>query len=380
MIFGMGKTQLGAFGDKHSMTARPQASYWNGKKVLVTGHTGFKGAWLCLMLRHMGAHVYGYSLAEETPSLFAQARVRELLTDEHIGDVCDLHAVCNFMREAEPEIVIHFAAHALVRQCYREPVQSFQTNLIGTTHILEAVRLSQGVKVLLIATTDKVYYNDESGVPFRESDGLGGIEPYSASKAAAEMAVAAYRTSYLESKGIAVPVCRAGNVIGGGDWSSERIVPDIVRSVMAGTTLSVRSPRSVRPWQSVLDALTGYLVLVEKSGQLPVPVLHPHDAAFNFGPPVEHTFVTVAEICNWAQSCWPGRFSWLTENDREGIAESKLLALDPGKAAAMLGWTPQLNPEQAVRHTLEWYIAHLEGKDARDLCIEQIDRHFQATA
>lgn len=346
--------------------------------MLVTGHTGFKGAWLCMMLHRLGAAVHGLSLPEERPSLFQQGRVRELLTTEHLGDICNLQDVCKFTASVKPHIVIHFAAHALVRQCYREPVQSFLTNVIGTTNLLEAVRLIDGVETVLIATTDKVYYNAETGKPFCEADRLGGVEPYSASKAAAEMVVASYRTSYLEPKGIAAPVCRAGNVIGGGDWSSERIVPDIIRSVMAGKPLSIRSPASVRPWQSVLDALTGYLVLVEKCRSMRGRVKDPEDSAFNFGPPVEHTYVTVEQICKWAEASWPGRFTWRIEGDQEGIAESKILTLDPNKAFAVLGWKPQLNPEQAVHHTLEWYSAHLEGKDPRDLCLNQIDRHFQA--
>jgi CDP-glucose 4,6-dehydratase len=362
------------------MAVQPDSAYWQGKRVLVTGHTGFKGAWLCLLLHRLGAKTYGLSLPEENPSLFQQARVRELLAGEHVGDICNLDDVCKFTAAAKPNIVIHFAAHALVRQCYREPVQSFLTNVIGTTNLLEAVRKIDGVEAVLVATTDKVYYNAETGKPFVEGDRLGGVEPYSASKAAAEMVIASYRASYLEPKGIAAPVCRAGNVIGGGDWSSERIVPDIIRSVMAGKPLSVRSPASVRPWQSVLDALTGYLVLVEKYPSIQSRTKDPDDAAFNFGPPVEHTYVTVEQICKWAESSWPGRFTWRIEGDQERIAESKILALDPSRALAALNWKPQLNPEQAVRHTLEWYCEHLEGKDARDLCLGQIDRHFETAA
>jgi CDP-glucose 4,6-dehydratase len=363
---------------------RIDKSFWSGKRVLLTGHTGFKGAWACLLLHRLGARVYGLALPELTPSLFADAQVRGILAGEHLGDISDRLATDHFVQSVNPDIVIHFAAQALVRDCYRRPCEAFQTNVMGTVNLLDALRQANNVKAVLIATTDKVYFNAEHGRPFQEGDRLGGVEPYSASKAAAEMVAAAYRASYLHRLGIATPVCRAGNVIGGGDWSLERLLPDIVRAVQSGSPLEIRNPASIRPWQSVLDALGGYFALVEhavaemKRGQPPADA-DPEDNAYNFGPELTERNVTVAEICEIVERHWPGRFTWKAERDAELIGESKLLSLDPGRAIASLGWRPRLGPEAAVRQTLEWYEAYLDGEDAAGLCRRQIEEHFGLT-
>jgi CDP-glucose 4,6-dehydratase len=349
--------------------------------VLLTGHTGFKGAWTCLLLRHLSAAVFGIALPEETPSLFAQAQVRGLLAGERLVDLADERAVAEFVGAVKPDIVIHFAAQALVRDCYRRPREAFATNVMGTANLLEAVRRTGGVDVVLTATTDKVYFNAEQGRAFREGDRLGGIEPYSASKAGAEMVVAAYRGSYLTPQGIATPVCRAGNVIGGGDWSAERLLPDIVRSVQSGTILDVRNPGAVRPWQSVLDALAGYLLLVQHASSAmkrspPLRDAEPEHFAFNFGPESGEAEVDVGTICRIVEDYWPERFRWRATPDRERIAESRYLALDPSRARDVLGWVTQHTPEKAIRQTLEWYDRFLKGHDAAELCERQIEEHF----
>lgn len=360
-------------------------AFWCGKRVLVTGHTGFKGAWACLLLHSLGVELHGLALPEDKPSLFGDARVRGLLSSEHLGDLADRDAVGSFVTAINPQVVFHFAAQALVRDCYRRPREAFQTNVMGTVNLLDAIRECPGVQVVLVTTTDKVYFNAEVGRPFREGDRLGGLEPYSASKAAAEMVIASYRASYLTPMKIAAPVGRAGNVIGGGDWSAERLLPDIVRAIQTGATLAVRNPASIRPWQSVLDALAGYLALAEHAwrharAEPPARNTDPEYFAYNFGPTDDEADVDVATVCRMVERFWPGRFTWQATPDTERIAESKHLSLHPGRAETDLGWRPRLSPEAAVEQTLQWYAAFLEGADAAELCRRQIEEHFSNAA
>ncbi len=362
------------------MTGRIDPAFWRHKRVLVTGHTGFKGAWLCLALKRLGCEVAGLSLPAEDPGLYLQAGIGRLLSAEHLGEIENYEAVHAFLGKFRPEIVVHFAAQSLVRQSHRNPRRTFATNVMGTVNLLEAARHCDDVGVALIATTDKVYLNMESGRPFREDDRLGGLEPYSASKAATEIVAACWRARYLQGCNVALAVCRAGNVIGGGDWSKERLIPDIVRAAMAGQILDVRNPGAVRPWQFVLDALYGYLLLVERYWHSRAAAADPDTDAWNFGPDPGDGHVEVSQICKWAEANWPGRFSWRIAQDNEGIEESKLLMLDPQKAFSALGWRPKFSPQEAVRRTLDWYAHHLAGGDARELCHGQIEHHFIGNA
>ncbi len=258
---------------------RPDASFWRGKRVLLTGHTGFKGAWLALWLRRLGAEVTGVALPPaDEPSLFTLADVGGLC-DSHLQDIRDAARLAAVVKAARPQILLHLAAQALVRASYRDPVGTFATNAMGTAHVLDALRGLDGARVAVMVTTDKVYRNLEQAVPFRETDELGGHDPYSASKAAAEVVIASYRDAFLSEQGVAVASARAGNVIGGGDWSEDRLLPDAVRAWQAGEALHVRRPAAIRPWQHVLEPLAGYLILAETLWDRPALA-----GAYNFGP------------------------------------------------------------------------------------------------
>ena len=357
------------------MRASIDREFWGGKRVLVTGHTGFKGAWLALLLTRLKCGVWGLSLPPNEMSLFNQAQLTDILQGNHYVDLEDGEKVDSVVHSVQPHITIHLAAQSLVREAYRQPLRTFATNVLGTVHLLEAHRACKAVQSILVATTDKVYLNLEHGAPFREGDRLGGLEPYSASKVAAEMAVNAYRASYFQDRGVAIPVCRAGNVIGGGDWSSERLLPDAIRAVMSRETLCVRNPSAARPWQFVLDALEGYLLLIQRYANGGGGLVDPEDHAWNFGPSTASETITVEQICRWIGDFWPDRFSWRPEADLEQIRESKLLALDPAKAQERLNWAPRFSPKEAVLKSLEWYSDFLAGKDAYGLCLKQLGEH-----
>lgn len=361
-----------------NMTRSINPSFWQDKRVLATGHTGFKGAWLCLILARLKCRVTGLSLPPEEPSLFSQAGVAELLEGNYFVDLGDAEAVEKVVQAAQPEIVFHFAAQSLVRRAYHEPKATFATNVLGTAHLLDALRRCDSVETILVTTTDKVYLNLEDGRPFREGDRLGGFESYSASKVGQEMVISAYRASYFEPRGVSVLVTRAGNVIGGGDWSQDRILPDIIRAVMSGEAARVRNPQSVRPWQLVLEALEGYLLLVEAKGRGLGKSRDFDDMAWNFGPRATDETVTVEQICRWVKDYWPDRFSWVAEPDKSGVKESGLLLLDPGKAIADLGWAPRFGPKAAVEQTLAWYARFLAGESAAAISMDQIEAHFPA--
>jgi CDP-glucose 4,6-dehydratase len=345
------------------------ADFWCGRRVLLTGHTGFKGGWAALWLHRMGAKVTGLGLAPDTdPSLFQLAGVARD-TDSRLVDLKDRHATAKTVRDCAPEIVIHMAAQALVRRAARDPFETFATNVMGTVHLLDALREAPHVKAILVVTSDKVYRNDETGRPFREDDPLGGHEPYSASKAAAEMIARAYAQGHFQPKGVALGTARGGNVLGGGDFAEDRLVPDIVRASMAGVNVALRHPESTRPWQHVLDCLAGYLCYGQKlaSGDA-VP------SALNFGPASQDS-MTVAKTATEMLAVLPGKMSWV-HIPRRGPRESKLLALDSSLARRELGWSDRYRGPAIVKATAQWYKAFRDGADMRKVTLAQIDAYM----
>lgn len=352
-------------------------TFWRGKKVLVTGHTGFKGSWLTLWLQALGAKVTGYALAPDTtPNLFELARVADGI-DSVISDIRDRHAVLNAMKAASPEIVIHMAAQPLVRESYASPVETYETNVMGTVHVLEAVRHVPGVKSVVIVTTDKCYENHEWEWGYRENEAMGGYDPYSSSKGCAELVTAAYRRSFFNpstyaTHGVAIASARAGNVIGGGDWATDRLIPDIMRAIMREERVRIRSPHAIRPWQHVLEPLSGYLLLAEKlySEQ------SRYAEAWNFGPN-DADARPVQAIVERLTSQWGDGASWALDGD-EHPHEATFLKLDCSKARNRLGWQPRWNLERALDEIVAWYKAAARQEDMRAVTLKQIDQFTQS--
>jgi CDP-glucose 4,6-dehydratase len=353
----------------HRMDALPNPDFWRGKRVLITGHTGFKGSWLAIWLKRLGARIAGIALSPNSaPSLFEAAAVADLM-DSHLGDIRDPGALARSFADFKPEIVLHLAAQPLVRASYDDPIGTFGTNVMGTVNVLEAVRASGTVRVVVVVTTDKVYLNAEQQRAFRETDMLGGHDPYSASKAAAELAASAYRSSFLAQAGVAMATARAGNVIGGGDWAVDRLIPDAIRAWSAGATLQVRRPAAVRPWNHVLESLTGYLVLAERLWET-----QDFASAWNFGPPPDEA-VDVRTVIEMARRIFGGGdVAWSPVE--EGPHEARWLSLDNSKARQELGVRPRWNVATAVDHTIQWYRRHLDGQDARGLCEIEIGNYI----
>ena len=345
--------------------ARVSSGLWAGRRVLVTGHTGFKGAWLTLWLSRMGAHVVGVSLPPSTPSLFEAAGIRTLC-DSRFIDITDGRAVRSVVEETQPEVVLHLAAQALVRASYREPVATFAANVQGTVHVLDAARRCEAVRAVVAITTDKVYRNLEEGFPFRETDALGGHDPYSASKAAAEMVIESYRKAYFAPRGVALASARAGNVIGGGDWAEDRLLPDAIRAWSREEVLEVRRPSATRPWQHVLEALSAYLCLAQALLASPERA-----SSFNFGPH-SHEAATVRQVIELAQASFgAGRVAW--GDGSEGPHEAGRLLLDVTRARDLLGVQPRWTLAEAVGRTASWYRRALAGESARELCLTDIE-------
>jgi CDP-glucose 4,6-dehydratase len=340
-------------------TASP--TFWQGKQVLLTGHTGFKGAWMALWLSKMGAKVTGISLIPNTtPNLFTLASVSKI-TNSYFTDIRDADAVSKIIKEAQPEIVLHLAAQALVRPSYKDPLSTFSTNVMGTANILNAARGINSVKSIVIVTTDKVYKNLETDRAYSEDDQLGGFDPYSASKAASELIITSFRDSYLFEQSIAVASARAGNVIGGGDWSEDRLIPDAIRAWDANLPLEIRRPGAVRPWQHVLEPLNGYLVLAEKLYKdLSL------SGAYNFGPNTDEA-VTVKTIIGLANQVY-GYGSILLSDESEGPHEAGLLSLEISKARELLDIASRWNLMQSVKRTMEWYQQQRSGANVNQLC------------
>ncbi len=348
---------------------------YKNRRVLITGHTGFKGSWLCLLLNKLGADVYGYALEPPTvPSLFKEAKIAELMTS-YIGDVRDFEYLQKTIQEVQPEIVIHMAAQPLVRESYKLPVETYAINVMGTVHLLEACRQSKSVKAIVNVTTDKCYENREWHWGYRENEPMGGYDPYSNSKGCSELVTAAYRNSYFNAKNyedhqVAIASARAGNVIGGGDWADDRLIPDFIRAISNGKKVKIRSPFAIRPWQHVLEPLTGYLALAAK--------LLTEGSAFaqgwNFGPDdrdaknVEWIIQSICEL-------WGDGASFEIDNNPQPH-EANYLKLDCSKAKAELDWVPKWNIETTLRTIVDWNKSYTIGEDIRTVTENQIDQYF----
>ena len=364
---------------------------WKGKRVFLTGHTGFKGSWLSLWLHKLGATVRGYSLqAPTSPNLFEEARVADCI-ESCIGDIRDQAGLQRELHAFHPEIVIHMAAQSLVRPSYTAPLDTYAVNVMGTANLLEAVRTTDGVRSVVVVTTDKCYENQEWVWPYRENDRLGGYDPYSSSKAAAELVTASYRNSFFHPSrhaehGVAMATVRAGNVIGGGDWALDRLIPDMIRSFQAGTSVRLRSPHAVRPWQHVLEPLRGYLMLAE--------ALYDHGSSFgeawNFGPS-DPEALPVSKIVERMAQLWNangGSAAGWEMDDAPAVHEARLLRLDWSKAARELGWSPVLSIDEALQFTVSWYAAWSDKQSGqqsdkptmRDFTVQQIEAYEHITS
>lgn len=351
-----------------------KSEFWRGKRVFLTGHTGFKGSWLSLWLQSLGAQVAGYALPAPTnPSLFDIARVADGM-DSVIADIRDLTSLHRAMQSAQPEIVIHMAAQPLVRESYRNPVDTYATNVMGTVNLLEAVRHTPGVKAVVNITTDKCYENREWVWGYRENEPMGGYDPYSNSKGCAELVSAAYRSSFFnpgdyERHGVALATVRAGNVIGGGDWAQDRLIPDILSAFEAGTSVHIRNPHSIRPWQHVLEPLRGYLTLAERLFERGAA----YAEAWNFGPRDEDA-KPVGWIVEQLASLWGPGANWQIDAG-EHPHEAHFLKLDISKARSLLDWNPALNLRQALELIVAWTQARQARQDMRQATLSQIQAY-----
>lgn len=349
---------------------------WQGRRVFLTGHTGFKGAWLASWLAHRGAQIRGYSLDPPThPNMFNVASVGSTLEDVR-GDIRDQKKLEESVSGFAPEIVFHLAAQPLVRRSYADPIGTYSTNVMGTAHLLEAVRNTPSVRVVICITTDKCYQNREWVWPYRETDALGGHDPYSSSKACAEMVVEAYRDSYFPESRLAdhrvvIATARAGNVIGGGDWSEDRLIPDLIRGFQTGEPVRIRRPKSVRPWQHVLEPLHGYMLLAESAWEGNGGVA----SAFNFGPNSDDVW-PVERIATKLAAMWGNGASWI-EDSQPGVHEAHHLTLDSSKAQAVLGWRPHLSIETALEYTVDWHRSWQDGANMTHETKMQIARFEQ---
>jgi CDP-glucose 4,6-dehydratase len=354
-------------------------TFWRGKRVFLTGHTGFKGSWLSLWLQSMGAELTGYALSPPTnPSLYELANVAGGMCSI-IGDVRDLNSLKREIQKANPEIVIHMAAQSLVRYSYDNPVETYSTNVMGSVHLLEAVRNSKGVKAVVNVTSDKCYENREWVWGYREDEAVGGYDPYSNSKGCAELVTAAYRSSFFNPEqynhhGIAVASARAGNVIGGGDWSCDRLIPDFIRAIVAGETVVIRSPKAIRPWQHVLEPLSGYLLLAERL----YTQGNRYTGAWNFGPNDTDT-KSVEWIVNQLVTYWGNGASFKVDSNAANFHEANFLKLDCNKARINLGWHPQWNVTEAIKRICAWHKAQLNAEDINLYTLNEI-KQYQANA
>jgi CDP-glucose 4,6-dehydratase len=347
------------------------SEFWRGKRVFITGHTGFKGSWLSLWLQQLGADLTGYALSSPTtPSLFEVANVGDGMRSI-IADIRDPHTLTQAIHQAKPDIVIHMAAQPLVRYSYKSPVETYATNVMGTVHMFEAVRHCDSVKVVVNITTDKCYENQEWIWGYRENEPMGGHDPYSSSKGCAELVSAAYRKSYLQEVGIAMATARAGNVIGGGDWAIDRLVPDILRALEKREVVHIRNPNAIRPWQHVLEPLSGYLLLAEnlyEKGQ-------GYAEGWNFGPEDEDARPVKWIVEHLCQG-WGDGASW-TMQPGNHPHEANYLRLDISKAKQRLNWAPKWSLDKALAEITDWHQAWMSGQDMRYKCFQQIQAYTE---
>lgn len=347
------------------------ALFWKSRRVLITGHTGFKGSWLSLWLQTLGAHVYGFSLAPNAEqNLFSIAQVSENMQST-FGDIRDFDLIDQAVQDIQPEIIFHLAAQPLVRRSYTNPIETYSTNVMGTVHILEAAKKCNSVKAIVNVTTDKCYENKEWLWGYRENDRLGGNDPYSNSKACSELVTQAYRNSFFNLTDVSVSTARAGNVIGGGDFADDRLIPDLIRNTISGEKTQIRYPDAVRPWQHVLESLSGYLLLAEKSHEFPGKYNH----AWNFGPNLQDGIQVKCIIEKFNQN-WGSDFTEINfEVNGSELHEANLLRLDSTKSASNLNWKPLLDIDSRIAWTAKWYQAWLENKDMKQYTVAQINAY-----
>ena len=339
---------------------------WRGRRVFVTGHTGFKGGWLSLWLHEAGARVFGYALPPGSePNLFTAAGI-DRITEGSMADIRDLAALTQALCRCRAEVIFHLAAQPLVRRSYEDPIETYSTNVMGTANVLEAVRRADSVRAVIVVTSDKCYENREWPWGYRENDALGGHDPYSSSKACAELVTRAWRRSFTGARDLRIATARAGNVIGGGDWAADRLAPDAVRAFTQGRVLSVRQPSSVRPWQHVLEPISGYVSLAERllSGDVQLP------DAFNFGPSPAHTR-SVQEVADELAALWGNGAQWDIDSGSQP-SETRLLLLDSTQAMSVLDWRERLDLATTLTMTVNWYKAHLAGEDMSRVTREQL--------
>lgn len=355
-----------------------QKTFWKNKKIFLTGHTGFKGSWLVTWLNHMGAQVYGYALEPEfVPNLFSCLQLQDKCVHK-IADIRDLKFLTSYMNEVDPDVVFHMAAQPFVRKSYGNPTETFETNVMGTVNILESIRLltTKKTRSIVVVTTDKCYENKEWHYGYREEDAMGGYDPYSSSKAAAELVTASYRSSFFHPKRynehlIGLASARAGNVIGGGDWSVDRLVPDIIKYIESNNEVPIRNPNAIRPWQHVLEPLSGYLILAQKlyeQGEV-------FSQAFNFGPNAQDT-CSVIDVTKKICDLWPTKGRWILKENIDQLHEAHCLKLEISKANALLSWTPKWNIDESLAKTVDWYYAKNSNQNMFDFTLKQIHEYI----
>ncbi len=351
---------------------------YNNKKVLVTGHTGFKGSWLCLLLHKLGADIYGYAMEPPTtPSLFKVANIDEIITS-YIGDIRDYDYLSKVIKNVKPDVIIHMAAQPLVRESYKHPVETYATNVMGTVNLLDIVKNINSVKAIVNVTTDKCYENREWHWGYRENEPMGGYDPYSNSKGCSELVTSSFRNSFFnplqyDKHGVALASARAGNVIGGGDWAKDRLIPDFFRAITKGEKIKIRNPYAIRPWQHVLEPLTGYLMLVEKL----ITEGTAYAQAWNFGPD-DRDAKNVEWIINRIVELWGNDVKFKIDGTTQHH-EANYLKLDCSKAKAELKWYPKWNIQKALRSIVSWNKAYFNNENIRNICFKQITDYYSIT-